>query len=209
MLIRNIQKFTKNYCKNTRTIMGCNCVKSLTTKQDVLYSEEYYNKNKEKYQYSNTKIFIPNIENKLVYVCKIYDGDTFTISTKLFDEDNDDQIYRFSVRVRGVDCPELRTKDEVEKKYALLARSYVCELIERSKNVVYLENITYDKYGRLCADVFLNIDNQNKNLSSLLIDKRFGVRYDGGKKLSSFNWEKYYNFGIMTIDDENNNAINV
>ncbi len=193
--------------------MGCICVKNRDNEEK--YSVEYYQKNKERYQYPNTKIFIPPIENKLVYVCKIYDGDTFTISTTLFDNNNkvtndkNDNIYRFSVRVRGVDCPEMRTKDEIEKKHALLAKSYVCHLIECSKNLVYLQNIKYDKYGRLCADVFLNNDDINNNLALLLIDKRLGVKYNGGTKLSPFNWEIYYKYGEMITDDKNNPHINV
>ena len=43
------------------------------------------------------------------YVIKVYDGDTITIANRL-PLINDDTIYRFSVRLNGIDTPEIKGK---------------------------------------------------------------------------------------------------
>lgn len=162
---------------------------------DEIYSIDYYTKNKIQYEYKNTKIFLPPLENKRVYVCKIYDGDTFTISTKFpWDITN---TYRFSVRIKGIDCPELRTKNLIEKDIALRAKQYAIELLSKSNNFVFLHNIIYDKYGRLCADVTLDMTTINNNFALLMLEKRLAVKYDGGTKKIPKNWELYFTKGII------------
>lgn len=196
----------------------CNlCASSDTPHHIDIYDKEYYETHKNEYLYANTRIFIPPLENKRVYVCKIYDGDTFTISTKFhWDIKN---TYRFAVRVKGIDCPELRTKDENEKRVAIMAREYMKELIDSNDGFVFLQNITYDKYGRLCANVFIEacdtktttnnnsseVKNTDKNtdkeelrqhtridLSKKMISKQLAVQYDGGTKKTPSNWYDYY-----------------
>jgi len=73
--------------------------------------------------YKDTIPYIPAIESGKVI--KVYDGDTITIATKL-PHDNE-HVYRFSVRLRGIDCPEMRKADEKEK--AILARDFVSQRI--------------------------------------------------------------------------------
>jgi micrococcal nuclease len=136
------------------------------------------------YNYDNTEIFIPDI--KYAYVIKVYDGDTFTIGTKL--KGHKDKLFRFSIRIKGIDCPELRTKDFTEKEIALLAKYFVIEKIREHENIVKLDNIIYDKYGRLCADVYVG----NILLKDLIINNRLGVEYYGGTKNTPKNWRNYY-----------------
>ena len=75
-------------------------------------------------KYNETTIFVPPIT--ISYVVKVYDGDTFTIATQF---PRDKNIYRFSVRIRGIDCPELKTKNTNEKYVALLAKNFVVSQI--------------------------------------------------------------------------------
>jgi micrococcal nuclease len=138
------------------------------------------------YKYEKTKIFIPPLNNKNVFVCKVYDGDTFTIATKL--PWNNEDIYRFSVRIKGIDCPELRTKDENEKKIALKSKEFLINELKKTNNIVKLDNIIYDKYGRLCADVFIN----DKLFKEKIINERLAVNYYGGTKIKPLDWKKYY-----------------
>jgi len=132
-------------------------------------------------KYKETKKFIPPI--KKAYVIKVYDGDTFTIATTL---PYDKNIYRFSVRIRGIDCPELRTKNSNEKFVALLAKNFVISKILNKQ--VILRNIAYDKYGRLLADTFIN----KHNLANMLLQNNMAVTYDGGTKVCPKNWKIYY-----------------
>lgn len=155
--------------------MGC-----LVTK-DEIKNMKY---DEEEYSYERSKVFIPPI--KYCRVCRVYDGDTFTILVKLPWENK--EIYRYSVRVKGIDCPELRTKDKEEKELGIIARDYVRDKINENNSIVELKEIEYDKYGRLCADVYIG----KECLKEMLIEKRLGVEYDGGKKNSPLSWKEYY-----------------
>lgn len=133
--------------------------------------------------YKDTIPFIPPItEGKVV---KVYDGDTITIATKLPYEDS--PYYRFSVRLKGIDCPELRTKDKDEKECALLARDFLRQQI--MDKMVILKEVELEKYGRILADVYLN----EVNMSCLLCEQRLAVKYEGGTKHCPANWMEYYN----------------
>ena len=62
-------------------------------------------------------------------VIKVYDGDSLTIASKL--SQSDSELYRFSVRLNGVDTPEMKGKDvtEEEKDAAKNARDFVANLV--------------------------------------------------------------------------------
>jgi endonuclease YncB( thermonuclease family) len=133
--------------------------------------------------WENTIQFIPPISEGLVI--KVYDGDTITIASKLPYADS--PTYRFSVRLNGIDCPEIKSKNENEKLCAKIAKNYVEELLLH-KNIV-LKNVTTEKYGRLLADVYLN----DLCINNELLSKKLAVSYDGGTKKSPDNWLVYHN----------------
>jgi endonuclease YncB( thermonuclease family) len=116
-------------------------------------------------------------------VIKVYDGDTITIAAKM-PYDNS-PLYRFPVRLNGIDTPEIKGKNEDEKSVAKLARDFVSSMILHK--IVNLENIQNDKYGRILADVYLD----GTHINSLLINERFAVKYTGGTKKSPLSWNKY------------------
>jgi len=133
--------------------------------------------------------FYPNIrEGKVI---NVYDGDTITIATYIKQNKMKKSLYKFSIRLRGIDCPEIKTHDENEKIVAELAKKYVKELC--FNKVVVLHDIKYDKYGRILANVIIN----NQNISDLLLSKRLAVEYNGGKKFVPKNWVHYYETGFM------------
>lgn len=124
-------------------------------------------------------------------VIKVYDGDTITIASKLpYDES---PLYRFSIRLNGIDTPEIKGKDisDEEKTAALLARDFVSNLI--MNKYVRLENIQNEKYGRILADVYYN----DINLNNLLLDKRYAVKYNGKTKIKPVSWLKYKQTGEL------------
>jgi micrococcal nuclease len=140
-------------------------------------------------KYEDTIEFtFPITEGKVI---KVYDADTITIASKL--PYNESPIYRLSVRLNGIDTPEIRGKDvsEEEKKAGYLARDYVANLT-RDK-FVRLENIQTEKYGRILADVFVD----EIHLNELLIKERYAVKYDGGHKVKPTSWLKYKETGEM------------
>lgn len=137
-------------------------------------------------KYEDTVSFIPNITS--AQVIKVYDGDTFTIATKL--NKKQQHYYRFSVRVKGVDCPEMKTHNLNEKYVANIAKQRVTDLI--MNKMVILKNIIYDKYGRICADVYFKVEGVKYNLAHVLIAEHLGVEYFGKTKQSPSNWKTYY-----------------
>ena len=130
----------------------------------------------------NAEKFIPPISNGRVIKC--YDGDTITIATYLPIPDS--PLYKFSVRLSGIDCPEIRGKNESEKTCAKIAKKFIEDKL--LGNIVTLENVCLEKYGRILADVVYN----GENLSDLLVDNHLAVRYDGGTKNVPDDWMRYH-----------------
>jgi endonuclease YncB( thermonuclease family) len=132
--------------------------------------------------WDNTVPFVPPIITGIVI--KVYDGDTITIASKLPYPES--PIYRFSVRLNGIDCPEIKGKDENEKECAKIAKEEMTKLA--FKQIVTLKNVQTEKYGRLLADVYVKDINLNKHL----LEQRLAVKYDGGTKICPRNWMDYY-----------------
>ena len=129
-----------------------------------------------------TKPFVPPVSGGRVI--KVYDGDTITIASTIAIKNS--PLYRFSVRLNGIDTPEIKGSDEIEKRVALMARDALSEKILYKD--VELINVKTEKYGRLLAEVVFNGENMNE----WMISKRFAVEYDGGTKKSPDNWETYH-----------------
>ena len=118
-------------------------------------------------------------------VIKCYDADTITIASKLPYDDS--PMYRLSVRLNGIDTPEIKGKgiSDEEKEAAKQARDFVSNLV--LNKFVRLENIESEKYGRILADVFIG----DIHLNNLLLKERYAVKYDGGTKIKPTSWLKY------------------
>lgn len=137
--------------------------------------------------WDDTKPFVPPIDSGIVI--KVYDGDTITIASRLPYSNSD--LYRFSVRLNGIDCPEMKSHNEDEKECAKLAQLFLSEQLLQKR--VELRNVTTEKYGRLLADVYLD----GVCLNQLMIKKRLAVAYNGKTKVSPNNWIDYYYNGII------------
>jgi len=118
-------------------------------------------------------------------VIKVYDGDTITVAAKMPYKDS--PMYRFSVRLNGIDCPEIKGKTEEEKIAAKKAQQALEELILHK--MVILKNVDTEKYGRLLADVYL----QDLHLNQYMLDNKYAVPYDGGTKKCPESWTKFMN----------------
>lgn len=128
--------------------------------------------------------YIPHIEYGRVI--EIYDGDTFTLAAYI---DNGNTLYQVPVRINGIDCPEMKTKNENEKKVAEFAKQFVSNRI--LNEIVYLENVKLDKYGRILADIIYGFNKQS--IANEMIEKHLAVAYDGGTKHVPNDWLEYYN----------------
>lgn len=116
--------------------------------------------------YADTVPYLPPIQTGKVI--KVYDGDTITLGTIL-----DNKAYRFSVRLRGIDCPEMRGPHQDQAKNA---RNELYNLVFHK--MVTLQQIEYDKYGRILADVYID----SIHVNEWMIQKNLAVPYFGGKR---------------------------
>lgn len=108
-------------------------------------------------------------------VIKVYDGDTITIAAYM-PYIHESPLFRFSVRLIGIDTPEIKGHNEDEKQVAKDVRDVLSdELLHR---VVRLKNVQTDKYGRILADVYLG----DLHINQWLVDNNYVATYDGGKK---------------------------
>ena len=144
------------------------------------------------YDLKTVPSFIPPIAKGKVL--KVYDGDTFTIVTKLY---KTDQVYQFQVRLNGLDTAELKgTKDKV-KKMSLIARDKLSGMI--FNKIVTFKNLSYDKYGRILAEVYVD----NIHVNKWMIDNNLALSYDGGHKDDPNIWNDIFDKHWQNYYDEN------
>ena len=122
---------------------------------------------------SSVKEFGFDGETKEAKVVSVYDGDTVKVVFPVLRK-----LYKFNCRIMGVDTPELRTRDKVEKKYGIEVRDLLREKI--LNKVVTIHCGEFDKYGRLLID--LHCKNETETISKWLIDNKYAFSYDGGTK---------------------------
>ena len=127
--------------------------------------------------------FIPQI--KKCNVVSVYDGDTITIASKL--PFINSPIYRWSLRIYGIDCPEMKSHNKNEKEIAIIAKKILEDKILHKQ--IILKNLKYDKYGRLLASIFYG----KEDIAQMMIDKKVAIQYFGNKKDPPKCWKKYYN----------------
>ena len=111
---------------------------------------------------------------KVSKVTSVYDADTFRVN---IDEWPDIIGHHMSVRVNGVDAPEMRGKCQSEKQAALKAKQFTVSAL-RGATEIELRSIKRGKYFRLIADVYVD----NRNLSEMLIKNGLARPYRGGKR---------------------------
>jgi len=131
------------------------------------------NKYLENINYHDTIEFVPPITSGKVI--KVYDGDTITVASKLPYKES--PIYRFRIRLSGIDAPEIKGETEEEKNAAKISRDILTALVK--DKIVTLKNTSTEKYGRILADVYLN----DVNINKLLLEQNHALPYDGGTKL--------------------------
>jgi len=84
------------------------------------------------------------------------------------------------LRLAGIDTPELRTRDEREKKFGLMAKTFVIDWCANKvfELIVDMDD-ERDKFGRILGDL---CDVDGIRLSRALVDGRLAVLYEGQSK---------------------------
>lgn len=112
-------------------------------------------------------------------VVKIVDGDTVDVVIDL----GFDITRKERVRLNGIDTPETLTKDEVEKKYGLEAKTFVQKWFSEQGEIL-IRTYKDDKYGRTLGDFY---GQGEKTLNTLLVEQGFAWVYDGNTKTKDFS----------------------
>jgi len=113
-------------------------------------------------------------------VLKVIDGDTVDVDIDLgFGVVLTDE----RVRIMGIDTPESRTRDKVEKKFGLASKARLKELL--GKTAILKTQINKNgedmkgKFGRILGD-FVSVD--GRMVTDILVEEGHAVAYFGGSK---------------------------
>ncbi len=108
-----------------------------------------------------------------IYV-RNYDGDTITFNLPGLHPIIGEKI---SIRVNGIDTPEIRGKCDKEKYDAKQTKEMVADILKDAEQIT-LKNMQRGKYFRIAADVIVD----GEDLGNMLVEAGMAIRYDGGKK---------------------------
>ncbi len=116
------------------------------------------------------------------YLCKIvdvYDGDT--VKSVFYFKDT---LYRWNVRLCGINTPEMRPSRNKEGRDKIIenakkSRDYLKSIFEKSNNLVYISCGGFDKYGRLLGTFFTSEnDNDFENsINKTMINTGYALVY--------------------------------
>lgn len=113
-----------------------------------------------------------------VELISVYDGDTFKVNLPCKEELLCKNI---SIRVKGIDTPEINSKDIYEKEQALKAKQFSKSFLNQ-KGKILLKNCSRDKYFRLLCEVFIKTNKQEESLAKHLLKEGLASSYDGRNK---------------------------
>jgi micrococcal nuclease len=115
-------------------------------------------------------------------VSKVVDGDTIDVDIDL----GFDISFTSRVRLAGIDTPESRTTDKVEKALGLEAKAFLKNAIDSAKTyVIKTEKIdSSEKYGRILGWLFL--DGSDRSINEEMILAGHAWCYLGETKVKDF-----------------------
>ena len=118
-----------------------------------------------------------------VKVLKVVDGDTVDVDIDL---GFGIVLTNERVRIMGIDTPESRTSDSVEKIFGLAPKNRLKELL--GEEAILRTQISKDgedmegKFGRILGDFACIVDGENRTVSDVLIEEGHAVPYHGQSK---------------------------
>jgi micrococcal nuclease len=137
-------------------------------------------------------------------VLKVVDGDTVDIDIDLgFGV----WMHKERVRMMGIDTPESRTRDKVEKQFGLASKNRLQELLPVGSSQVLKTEIDRSgedakgKFGRILGDFLI----EEKRATEILIEEGHAVPYHGQSKddvhaQHMANRERLLNEGKVTLE---------
>ena len=139
-----------------------------------------------------------------VHVVKVVDGDTVDVDIDLgFGVCLKDE----RVRIMGIDTPESRTSNKVEKLFGLAAKNRLYSLLEKDAKLITTEDKNGEdmkgKFGRILGD-FRAAD--GRLVTEIMIEEGHCVPYFGGSKddtqaAHEVNRQRLLSEGIVSQED--------
>ena len=121
-------------------------------------------------------------EYRVKKVLKVVDGDTIDVDIDL----GFDISFTSRVRLAGIDTPESRTTDKMEKALGLEVKKKIGELIASAQTIVIKTEKpdSSEKYGRILG--WLYLDGAEKSVNEALIAGGYAWGYMGDTKVKDF-----------------------
>jgi len=112
-------------------------------------------------------------------VVRIVDGDTVDVDIDLgFGV----WLRKERIRLLGIDTPESRTRDKVEKKYGLAAKAFLKKTLGTSP-ILKTTKDGKGKFGRILGEFLIDFDDGTRiNVNQFLVDNYHAVQYQGQSK---------------------------
>ena len=111
-------------------------------------------------------------------VTRCVDGDTVDVNIDV----GFDILYSSRVRLFGIDTPESRTRDKVEKKFGLLAKEYLKAFIKETGKdlIIKTRKDGKGKYGRILGELFKQ--GEDKSINTIMVEEGYAAKYTGQSK---------------------------
>ena len=116
-----------------------------------------------------------------VTIVRVVDGDTVDVDIDLgFGMTYSNQ----RIRLAGIDTPECRTRDSVEKKYGFLAKHFLeYQLPVGSTCAMISHEFQKGKFGRILGEFIIQDElGMNISINDLMIGEHLAVEYHGQSK---------------------------
>mgnify|MGYP003318400880 CR=1 FL=1 len=111
-------------------------------------------------------------------VTKVVDGDTIDVIIDV----GFDILYKSRVRLFGIDTPESRTRDKIEKKFGLASKAMLKRILGKDtvlKTTINKKGVDMKgKFGRVLGDFLID----DKSVATIMCETGHAVAYFGGNK---------------------------
>ena len=110
---------------------------------------------------------------------KVVDGDTVDVDIDLgFGV----WLRKQRIRLYGIDTPESRTRDKVEKVYGLAAKDFLSKMLSTGEMSIKTHKDAKGKFGRILGELFMKTSVGELSVNQSLVENSHAVRYYGQSK---------------------------
>ncbi len=129
---------------------------------------------------------------------KVIDGDTVDVDIDLgFGV----WLRKQRIRLYGIDTPESRTRDKIEKVYGLAAKEFLVDILSTGDMSIKTYKDAKGKFGRILGELFVKTSVGELSINQSLVENNHAVRYYGQSKNEMLS-EHLANRKILNLTNE-------